>query len=75
MRISYAELWLRIILAGFATTFLAVAPGHTQTTTGRILGSVHDQQDAAIAGAAGLERRGIYCSAHVKAVARSRIDP
>src|SRR5450432_1813103 len=50
MRISYAELWLRFVLAVLATT-LAVAPGHAQTTTGRILGGVHDQQYAAIAGA------------------------
>jgi hypothetical protein len=51
MRISYAELWLRFVLAVLATTFVAVAPGNAQTTTGRILGSVHDQQEAVIAGA------------------------
>ena len=51
MRISYAELWLRFVLTVVATTLLAAAPGHAQTTTGRILGSVHDRQDAAIAGA------------------------
>jgi Carboxypeptidase regulatory-like domain/TonB dependent receptor len=51
MRISTAERWLRHGLAVLVTTFLSACTIHAQTTTGRIVGSVHDQQDAAISGA------------------------
>jgi len=53
MRISLAEKiqWLRPILAAVAITFLGAAD-YAQSINGRILGSVHDQQDAAIVGAA-----------------------
>src|SRR6266404_10009537 len=41
-----------IPLLGFACLFLATnVPAFSQTTTGRIVGTVHDQSDAAIAGA------------------------
>jgi hypothetical protein len=55
MRISSAERCLKFVLAILFTTFLYAglyASGlHAQTTTGRVLGSVHDQQEAAITGA------------------------
>jgi hypothetical protein len=53
MRISSAESsarWICFVLAVLATTF-AVGTAQAQTITGRILGSVRDQQDAAITGA------------------------
>src|ERR1700688_3764256 len=43
---------LRKIAAGLvALTFVAASGVHSQSVNGRILGSVHDQQDSAIAGA------------------------
>jgi Carboxypeptidase regulatory-like domain/TonB-dependent Receptor Plug Domain len=41
----------RIGVAFVALTFVAATAVHAQSVNGRILGSVHDQQDAAVAGA------------------------
>jgi hypothetical protein len=42
---------LRIVGCGTAALFLFAVSSFSQTSTGRILGTVHDQQDAAVAGA------------------------
>jgi len=45
MRISYAELWLSFVLAVLVAMLLTRQLARAQTTTGRILGTVHDQQE------------------------------
>jgi len=53
MRISLKAIQYMALLVGLATSiaFLAGSALRAQSTAGRILGSVHDQQDAAVAGA------------------------
>src|SRR5580692_4216648 len=43
--------WFRFITVLAAVTMIGTASVHAQSSTGRILGSVHDQQDAAVSGA------------------------